>query len=193
VTNIRPRDQIRKQESVGTPFINTEIKILDDNGAECLPGQIGELFSCSPYLFNGYWNKPKETLEGFRDGWVSVGDLAKRDEEGYAYIVGRKKDMIISGGINTYPREIEDILLSHPDIADAAVVGVADEKWGQRLRAVVVWAGHQTTSPGEIIAFFQEKIASHKIPKDIVFVPALPRNANGKVVKTDLQAMGAKG
>lgn len=189
VTCIEPRDQLRKDGSVGLPFANTEIRILDEHGRPCAPGEVGELFSRSPYLFNGYWNKPVETRGAFDDGWVTVGDLARRDEEGYLYIVGRKKDMVISGGLNIYPREIEELLLSHPAIADVAVVGVADEKWGQRLRAVVVPSQQQSMNAADIIAFCQGKIASHKIPKDIVFSAALPRNANGKVLKAALQTV----
>src|SRR5690606_7699500 len=115
-----------------------EVRILDESGEECVPGQVGELFSRSPHLFNGYWNKPQQTRDALQGDWVTVGDLARRDEEGYLYIVGRKKDMIISGALNIYPREIEELLLSNPRIADVAVVGVADEKWGQRVRAVIV-------------------------------------------------------
>src|SRR5512138_34575 len=193
VTCIHPCDQLRKDGSVGVPFLNTEVRILDENGQECAPGHVGELFSRSPHLFNGYWNKPQQTREALQDGWVTVGDLAKRDEEGYLYIVGRKKDMIISGALNIYPREIEDLLLSHPDIAEVAVVGVADEKWGQRVRAVIVPRKSRALSAAEIVAFCQGKIASHKIPKDIVFAAFLPRNALGKVVKAVLEKPGTHG
>jgi acyl-CoA synthetase (AMP-forming)/AMP-acid ligase II len=189
VTCNRPKDQLRKEDSVGNTFPNTEIKIVNDKGAACGPGEIGELFSRSPYLFNGYWNKPAETRETLRDGWVSVGDLARYDEDGFVYIAGRKKDMIISGGINIYPREVEEILMSHPNIADAVVLGVSDDKWGQRLRAVIVSNIDGEMSAGDVIGFCQGKIASYKIPKDIVFTPTLPRNANGKVVKAALLQM----
>ncbi|MDX2145838.1 MAG: class I adenylate-forming enzyme family protein [Rhodospirillaceae bacterium] len=190
VTNLRPPDQLRKQQCVGTPFLNTLVKIVDDNDVECPPGIPGELLSLSPYLFNGYWNRPKETAETFKDGWVSVGDIAKRDTEGFIYIVDRKKDMVISGGVNIYPREIEEVLFGHPAIADVAIVGLPDEKWGERLKAfVVLRAGHSLD--GEALAKFCEgKLASYKVPKDIGIVSALPRNANGKVLKTELRGAG---
>ncbi len=193
VTCIHPRDQLRKDGSVGVPFLNTEVKILDENGQECAPGQVGELFSRSPHLFSGYWNKPQQTRDALQGGWVTVGDLARRDEEGYLYIVGRKKDMIISGALNIYPREIEELLLSHPNIADVAVVGIADEKWGQRVRAVIVLHKPSSLSADEIVAFCQGKIASHKIPKDVVFADFLPRNALGKVVKAVLEKPETRG
>ena len=139
VCNLRPPDQLRKTKCVGLPFPYTEIRILREDGSEAAPGEIGELFSTSPTLFNGYWNRPEETAAALRDGkWVSVGDLATRDDEGYLYIVDRKKDMIISGGINIYPREIEEALFAHPAIADAAVIGIPDAYWGEALKAFVV-------------------------------------------------------
>ena len=114
VCSLRPKDQLRKLSCVGLPQAHTEVKILDDSGRECAPDEVGELFSRSPYLFHGYWKRPAETAAAFRDGWVSVGDMARRDAEGYLYIVDRKKDMVISGGVNIYPREIEEVLLKHP-------------------------------------------------------------------------------
>ena len=129
ISNLRPADQLRKLQCVGQPFPCTNIKVVNESGHECNPNEVGEIFSSSPYLFNGYWKRPKETEEALdSDGWLTVGDLAKKDEEGYLYIVDRKKDMVISGGINIYPREIEEILFQHPDIIDAAVIGVPDEK-----------------------------------------------------------------
>ena len=191
VTVIKPRDQLRKKDSVGTPFPGTEIKIVDENGKPCRTGEVGELFSRSPYLFNGYWNKPLETNGAFHHGWVTVGDLARRDEEGYFYIVGRRKDMVISGGVNIYPKEVEDVLLLHPDISEVAVIGVPDEKWGQRLRAVIVAKEDAKLTGDDIISFCRGRIAGYKIPKDIEFRRELPRNATGKVLKTALQSPGA--
>lgn len=188
VTNLRPPDQLRKQQCVGTPFLGTLIKIVDEQGQECAADVPGELFSLSPYLFNGYWNRDKETNETFKDGWVSVGDIAKRDSEGFIYIVDRKKDMVISGGVNIYPREVEEALFAHPAIADVAVVGVPDEKWGERLRAVVVLRSGQTLDADGLAQFCEGKLSAYKIPKEIRVVSALPRNANGKVLKTELRA-----
>ncbi|MBM3512469.1 MAG: acyl--CoA ligase [Alphaproteobacteria bacterium] len=190
VTNLRPPDQLRKQRCVGTPFLNTMVRIVDDNGRECAPDQVGELFSVSPYLFCGYWKKPKETAETFKDGWVSVGDLAKRDSEGHIYIVDRKKDMVITGGINVYPREVEEVLFQHPAIADVAVIGLADEKWGERLKAIVVPRAGQNVTADDVQKFCDGKLAAYKIPKDVATITALPRNANGKVLKTELRELG---
>jgi long-chain acyl-CoA synthetase len=187
ISNIRPVDQLRKQSSVGTPFPYTEVKIVDANFKECAPDVVGELFSLSPYMFNGYWNKPEETEAAFRDGWVSVGDMARRDAEGYIYIVDRKKDMVISGGVNIYPREIEEVLFTHPAVAEAAVIGLPDEKWGERLKAFIVLRADARLSASDIVAYCEGKIANYKIPKDLAFLTALPRNANGKVLKTELR------
>jgi len=187
VTNLRPNDQLRKQQCVGQPFPCTFVKIVDDDGDECPADQVGELFSLSPYLFNGYWDRPKETREAFHDGWVTVGDMARRDEDGYLYIVDRKKDMVISGGFNIYPRETEEILVQHVSIAEAAVVGVPDEKWGEAVKAVAVL--HEGNEPSEalakeIIAFTKGKLAGYKRPKSLDFIKDedMPRTPTGKIL-----------
>ena len=118
ISNLKPEDQLRKKQCVGEPFPFTEIKILNHDGNECGPNEVGEVFTSSPYIFNGYWQKEKETQDAFDGEWLTVGDLAKKDEDGFLYIVDRKTDMIISGGINIYPREIEEILLEHAEIND---------------------------------------------------------------------------
>ena len=186
VCNLRPADQLRKERCVGQPFTSTEVRLLDDGG-EAGPGEVGELFSLSPFLFNGYWRKPRETAEAFRDGWVSVGDMARRDEEGYIYIVDRKKDMVISGGVNIFPREVEEELLRHPDILDAAVVGVPDERWGESLKAFVVLRAGAKLSAEELAAFCEGRLARFKIPRIVDALPALPRNAYGKMLKGELR------
>ncbi len=185
VCNLRPADQLRKQRCVGQPFTSTEVRLMDDEG-EVGPGETGELFSVSPFLFNGYWRKPRETAAAFRDGWVSVGDMARRDEEGYIYIVDRKKDMVISGGVNIFPREVEEELLRHPDIVDAAVVGVPDERWGESLKAFVVLRPGEMLNADELADFCEGRLARFKIPRAVETLPALPRNAYGKVMKGKL-------
>lgn len=188
VSNLRPGDQLRKTACVGQPFPGTQIEIRRPDGTLCDAEEVGELFSTSSCLFNGYWNKPEATEEAFQDGWVTVGDLAKKDAEGHLYIVDRIKDMVITGGINVYPREIEETLLQHPDIVDAAVIGVADEKWGERLKAFVVLGPTATVLDDDsIIEFCDGRIAGIKIPREYVVVDALPRNASGKVLKTELR------
>ncbi len=187
VTNLRPPDQLRKQRCVGLPFPMTEVKLVDGDGNECAPDEVGELFSRSPFLFNGYWNRPEETEASYKDGWVTVEDLARRDEEGHIYIIDRKKDMVISGGINIYPREIEEVLFKHPAIADVAVTGVPDEKWGERLKAFVVAQPGNKLNKQEVIDFCKDKLSDYKVPKDVAFIDLLPRNVGGKVLKRELR------
>ena len=186
ISNLKPEDQLRKKQCVGEPFPFTEIKILNHDGNECGPNEVGEVFTSSPYIFNGYWQKEKETQDAFDGEWLTVGDLAKKDEDGFLYIVDRKTDMIISGGINIYPREIEEILLEHAEINDIAIVGEPDEKWGEIIKAFIVF-NELELSLDEIQDFCSNKIASIKIPKIIVTIDVLPRNANGKVLKTELR------
>jgi long-chain acyl-CoA synthetase len=190
VTNLRPADQLRKIQCVGHPFPCSSVRLLDGDGREVAQGEVGELYSNSPYLFNGYWNKPEETAAVLRDGWVTAGDMARRDEEGYLFLVDRKKDMIISGGVNIYPREIEEVLIRHSGIAEVAVVGVADDYWGERVKAFVVAAGKDAPTPEDIIAFGKESLAPHKVPKEIAFIDALPRNPAGKILKRLLRDQG---
>lgn len=187
VTNLRPRHQLSKQRCVGQPFIATLIRLLDEAGADVPAGEVGELFSSSPYIFNGYWNKPAETADGFRDEWFTAGDMARMDEDGFIYLVDRKKDMVISGGINIYPREIEELLFRHPAVADAAVIGIPDEKWGEALKAIVVLKQGMSADAEALIAHCRADLASYKIPKSFEFTGALPRNAAGKVLKRELR------
>ena len=187
VCNLRPRDQLRKEQCVGLPFPSTLVRLLDDDANEVGPGEVGELHSLSPYLFNGYWNRPEDTESVFRDGWVSVGDLARRDDEGYIYIVDRKNDMIISGGVNIYPREIEEALHAHAAVAEAAVVGVPHEYWGEAVAAYVVLREGTLVSDEELLQHCAERLARFKLPKSIEFVPSLPRTAAGKVLRRELR------
>jgi len=186
ISNLAPEDQLIKKQCVGLPFPYTEIRILDNDGNECGPDEVGEIFTISPYIFNGYWQKEKETQDAFDGEWLTVGDLAKKDEDGFLYIVDRKKDMIISGGINIYPREIEEVLLEHPEINEIAIIGLADEKWGEIIKAFIVFK-EEELSLEEIQNFCTNKIASIKIPKLIEKIEALPRNANGKILKRELR------
>ena len=186
VCNLRPADQLRKQRCVGQPFTTTRVRLQDENG-EAAPGEVGELFSSSPFLFNGYWGKPRETAEAFRGDWVSVGDMARRDEEGYIYIVDRKKDMVISGGVNIFPREVEEELLRHPDVLDAAVVGMPDERWGESLKAFLVLRPGATLNAGELADFCAGRLARFKVPRRVEALAQLPRNAYGKVLKGELR------
>ncbi len=187
VTSQRPADQLRKTRCVGLPFINTEIALLDDNGAPVPRGTPGELFSRSPYLFSGYWNKPEKTLECMRNGWVTAGDIALQDDEGYYYIVDRKKDMVVSGGVNIYPREIENVINRHPDVVESAAFGTPDPTWGERLEIAIVFR-QQGAKPDDdaLAAFCANHLGRQKIPKKFHEITALPRNAMGKVTKARL-------
>jgi acyl-CoA synthetase (AMP-forming)/AMP-acid ligase II len=190
VSNLRPPDQLRKLQCVGQPFPCTEVELRRQDGAICDPDEVGELYSRSPYLFNGYWGRPQETAEAYRDGWVTVGDLARRDTEGYLYIVDRLKDMVISGGVNIYPREVEEVIFQHPGVQEAAVIGVPDEKWGEVLKAFIVPRANADLSADVLLEFLGSRIARMKLPKHVEFIEQIPRNANGKVLKTALRARG---
>jgi acyl-CoA synthetase (AMP-forming)/AMP-acid ligase II len=167
-----------------------EVKLLDDAGQPVKQGEVGELYSRSPYMFLGYWGKPEATAAAMRGEWFSAGDMARMDDEGFVYLVDRKKDMFISGGINVYPREIEEVLFRLPGVREAAVVGVPDDYWGEVGRAFIVAQPGAVIEPAAIIAACKERLAGHKVPKHVAFLDALPRNAAGKVLKIDLRARG---
>jgi len=187
VTNLRPQHQLTRKQSVGHAFALNTVRLLDDRGNEVAPGEVGELYSRSPYLFNGYWNQPQETAAALRDGWVTAGDLARQDEDGFIYIVDRKKDMVVTGSINVYPREIEEVLHKHPAIVEAAVIGVPDDYFGEALRAFVVLRPGMNVATDELDVHCRATLAGYKVPKEFRFIAALPRNAGGKVLKKDLR------
>jgi len=187
-TSIGPADQLRKEQCVGLPFPLTEVCLLDEEGAELRePGVVGEVFSRSPYLFNGYWGKPELTAASMHDGWFSPGDLGRLDDEGFLYIVDRKNDKIISGGVNIFPREVEEALARHPAVRDAAVFGVPDEYWGEAVHATVVLAPGAQVSAEELIESCAD-LGRYKLPKQVDFAPALPRNSSGKLLRRELRA-----
>lgn len=188
VTNLRPQYQLTKKQSVGPAFSLNAIRLVDDDDREVSRGEVGELFSRSPYTFNGYWRQPEETAAAIKDGWVSAGDLARQDEDGFYYVVDRKKDMVVTGGVNVYPREIEEVLHTHPAIREAAVIGVPDEHWGEALRAFAVLRPGMNAAANELDRHCRKVLAGYKIPKEFRFIDALPRNAGGKVLKKDLVA-----
>lgn len=193
VTTLGPADQLRKPGSVGHPFPGARVRLLDEQGAEVEPGQVGELHSCSPYLFNGYWKRPRETARAFRGGWFSAGDLAHRDEEGYLYLAHRRTDLIVSGGLNVNPREVEDELLRHPAVAGAAVVGLPDDYWGQAVHAAVELRAGAGATAEELRAHCARRLAGYKRPKAVAIVDALPRNAMGKVLHREVRERMAGG
>lgn len=182
-----------KAGSIGTPNFFVDARIVDDNYNDVGPNDIGELLLRSPAMFSEYWKKPAETAEVMHDGWVRTGDLARRDEEGFFFIVDRKKDMFISGGENVYPAEIERVLSEHPAVAEVAVVGVAHEKWGEVGAAFVVLKENRSSSPQELLEFCASKLSRYKLPKSVTITTSLPRGKTGKVLKADLREWFAAG
>lgn len=180
-------ESVRKKGSIGKALMFTEAKLVDELGAAVPVGEVGELCLRGPHVCRGYWNNPEATAAALdADGWFHTGDSARRDEEGFFFIAGRRKDMLISGGVNVYPAEIEAELLLHPHVADAAVVGVPHKTWGEVGVAFVVPRA-QAPSPEALAAFLGERLAKYKVPKEFIFVAALPRTAYGKVVKGELR------
>ncbi|MGH1564956.1 class I adenylate-forming enzyme family protein [Mumia sp. DW29H23] len=187
ITNLRPVDATRKPGSVGQPWYMTEVRVVDADGAPVGNGGTGELYSRSPYLMRGYFKNPEATAACTTDdGFVTCGDLVRLDDEGYVHIVGRTKDMIVSGGVNVYPREIEDVLATHPDVVEACVLGAPSETWGEEVVAVVVLAAGRGLDADALVAHCRESLAGFKIPRRWSTIGALPRNAAGKVVKRDV-------
>ena len=173
--------------SVGRAVVLAEIRIVDAEDRDVPAGVTGELLVRGPNVMKGYWNNPEATAEAMRGGWLHSGDAASMDEEGYLYLHDRMKDMIVSGGTNIYPREVENALMEHPDIADAAVIGVPDRKWGEAVMAICVARPGRRPLPDELIAFCRERLGGYKIPRRYEFVESLPRNASGKVLKRVLR------
>ncbi len=190
--SLAPEDALRKVGSVGRPVFHSRAKVVDDEEHDVVGDEVGELVLAGPHVCSGYWKRPEATDEAYHDGWWHTGDLVRRDAEGYYFIVGRKKDMFISGGENVYPAEVEAVLITHPEIADAAVITRPDPKWGEVGLAVIVARTPGSLTPETVIAYCDGKLARFKIPRSVVFVDELPRNAMGKVIKTELHARYAE-
>jgi fatty-acyl-CoA synthase len=182
-------DAFRKEGSVGFPNFHVQVKILSESGLPTVPGEVGELVIGGPHIFSGYWNNPEATREALRDGWLYTGDLVRQDEEGYFFIVGRRKDMFISGGENVYPAQVEKVLYAHPSIAQAAVIGVPDRKWGESGCAFVVLQPGATLGEKELMDYCKEALASYQCPKFVVFRDELPVGHSGKIDKQALREM----
>ena len=177
--------------SIGREGINAEVRIFDDEDRELPRGEVGEIVLRGPGIMQGYWRKPEETAEALRKGWYHTGDLGYIDQDDYIYIVDRKKDLIISGGFNVYPKEIENLLAKHPAVAEVAVIGVPHELWGETpLALIVLLPGVTAPTQEEFMAFLKDRIAGYKLPKGgIKIIESLPRNASGKVNKLALREM----
>jgi fatty-acyl-CoA synthase len=174
----------RKAGSAGLPGPSVCLRVVDEDGQDAAAGEAGEIWLSGPNVTPGYWNRPDETAQAFTsDGWFRTGDIARRDEDGFVTLVDRRKDMFISGGENVYPAEVELVLLDHPDIAEAAVIGIADERWGEVGRAFVVLKAGRDLDPAALTAHCAARIARYKVPKEFRLTDALPRTASGKIQK----------
>jgi long-chain acyl-CoA synthetase len=179
--------EIKRLASCGQPAIDVDAKIVDEHGKKLGPGQVGEIIARHAWIMKGYWNKPERTHETIRDGWVYTGDMGYMDEDGFLYIVDRKRDMIVSGGENIYPREIEEVLYSHPAVREATVIGVPSQKWGEDVKAIVALKDGHKASETDIIEFCKDKLASYKKPKSVEFLATLPKTGSGKIYKKVLR------
>ena len=179
--------------SVGRQMPLARVRVVDETGADSPPGAAGEILVKGDQVLSGYWRNPEATAAAFTDGWFHTGDVGRWDAEGYLYIVDRKKDMILTGGENVYPREVEEVLYRHPAVVEAAVIGAPDPKWGEKVVAVIrVREGHAVTG-AELVAFCREEMAGYKKPRHVVFIDTLPKNASGKVLKRELRDLIAAG
>ncbi|MBW1800338.1 MAG: AMP-binding protein, partial [Deltaproteobacteria bacterium] len=185
----KPPEEQKALRSIGHPSLGTHIRIVDEISEDVAPEVPGEIIIRSDSIMVEYWKKPEETAEVLIDGWLHTGDIGCYDEKGYIYIVDRKKDMIISGGENIYPREIEEILYRHPAVEEAAVIGVPDPVWVERVHAVVTLKKGANPAEDDIITFCKDHIASYKAPKSVEFVATLPKNPQGKILKKELRRM----
>jgi len=191
ITYLRPEDHDEKVpdrlKSCGKAMAGIEIRVVDADGKETAIGDVGEIITRSPQNMLGYWNQPEATRRAIRGDWFHTGDAGYLDRDGYIYIYDRVKDMIISGGENIYPAEVESALFGHPAIADVAVIGVPDDKWGESVKAIVVKKAGADVTPDQLVAFARERIAGYKVPRSIDFVETLPRTPTGKILKRELR------
>jgi acyl-CoA synthetase (AMP-forming)/AMP-acid ligase II len=181
-------EQIRRLASAGIARTEVEVRILDTHNKELPPGEMGEIVTRSDLVMKGYWRNPEATAETIVNGWLYTGDMGYMDDNGYLFIMDRSKDMIISGGENIYPREIEEVLIRHSAVKEVAVIGIADPKWGEAIKAIVARVPEKSVTEKELIDFCKDNIASYKKPKSVDFVDELPKNNYGKILKRELRA-----
>jgi long-chain acyl-CoA synthetase len=187
VASFNRPDRERKPGSIGIPIEGVEMKVVDDDGNDVPQGEVGEIVIRGHNVMKGYWNKPDETGETLIDGWLHTGDIAKIDEDGYFFIVDRKKDLIIRGGYNVYPREIEEVLYEHPAVREAAVIGVKDDNLGEEVGAAVALKDGEEASAQELRDFVKEQVAAYKYPRRVWFVDDLPKGPTGKILKREIE------
>jgi acyl-CoA synthetase (AMP-forming)/AMP-acid ligase II len=174
-------------QSCGRPLVGTQVRIVDSSDAATPAGVVGEIVARGPQLMKEYWRLPEDTDRALRGGWLHTGDAGYCDEDGYIYVSDRIKDMIVSGGENVYPREVEDVLFEMPGVADCAVIGVPDGRWGETVKAVVVVRAGEHLTADEVVTWCGERLAGFKRPRSVDFVERLPRNPSGKVLKNELR------
>ena len=182
-----PLDGVRKDGSIGLPIPYAKCKIADENGVEVATGEVGELLAQGDNVMLGYLNREQETAETLKDGWLHTGDLAYADEEGYIFIVDRKKDMVITGGLNVYPREVEEVLYQYPKIKETAVVGIGNKLRGEYVKAFIVLKEGEECTRKELVKYLRDHIAGYKVPREFQFINELPKNSAGKILKRVLQ------
>jgi len=186
VASFNHPDKVRKPGSIGTPIEGVEMRVVGDDGAELPRGEIGEIVIRGHNVMKGYWGNPDATAQAIRQGWFHTGDLARIDEDGYFYIVDRKKDLIIRGGYNVYPREIEEVLYEHPDVAEAAVIGIPHDELGEDIGAAVKLKPGTTAAPADLRAFVRERVAAYKYPRQVWIVADLPKGPTGKILRREV-------
>jgi long-chain acyl-CoA synthetase len=186
VASFNQPDQERKPGSIGTPIEGVEMRLVDDEGQAVADGEIGEIAIRGHNVMKGYWNKPEATAETMTDGWFRTGDMARVDEDGYYFIVDRKKDLIIRGGYNVYPREIEEVLHEHPAVAEAAVIGMAHDSLGEEVGAAVALKPDASATPDELRDFAKARVAAYKYPRRVWLVDALPKGPTGKILRREV-------
>jgi long-chain acyl-CoA synthetase len=184
-------DKERKPGSIGTPIEGVEMRVVDENDEPVEQGEVGEIVIRGHNIMKGYWQRPDATEEAMRGGWFHSGDMARTDEDGYFFIVDRKKDLIIRGGYNVYPREVEEVLYEHPKIREAAVVGVPHDEWGEEIGAAVVLHEGEELGPEEVSAYVKERIAAYKYPRVVWFLDDLPKGPTGKILKREIETPAA--
>jgi long-chain acyl-CoA synthetase len=187
VASFNHPDRERKPGSIGTPIEGVEMKVVDDDGNDVAQGEVGEIVIKGHNVMNGYWRREDATAETIVDGWLHTGDIGKVDEDGYFFIVDRKKEMIIRGGYNVYPREIEEVLYEHPDVREAAVLGIPSDEYGEEVAAAVALKDGASTSPEDLRSYVKEQVAGYKYPRKVWLVDELPKGPTGKILKREIE------
>ena len=188
VASFNHPDKVRKPGSIGTPIEGVEMRLVDDLGNTVPGGEIGEIAIRGHNVMKGYWNKPEATAEAIADGWFRTGDMARVDSDGYYYIVDRKKDLIIRGGYNVYPREIEEVLHEHPAVTEVAVIGIPHPDLGEEVGAAVALKPGASATPEELRAFARDRVAAYKYPRRVWLVDSLPKGPTGKILRREVKA-----